>query len=456
MMFGYYASQLGVRSNGGGLFFEDKLPSLPLPEIMRRSGYQTAGFGKTHWNHGVYNPEPPTRGFEFRAEGQPRDSRCYEHGAVMMDDIDPEGLKAYFDEVSSYGSGEENPNGYIGCTSKVPANQHRDGFIADQCLKFLENDVDKEKPLFLYLSFIKPHAGFNVPEEFEKLYNIEDIPDVEQPEWEEESNTHIASARAENPEVWKRLYDGRKQVWDKLTPLERRRTTLRYYANCTWLDSYFGQVLDKLEQLGKLDNSIIIYTSDHGDMMGERNYMFSKYCLYDSSVRVPLIISGSCIPEDKRGTVDDRSAELVDIVPTLAKLCGYHENPMLPGLDLLGDMKKLGSFCEFYGGAQDNTFGTPSYMWRKKEWKLILYLPGSIKDSLCRVDQVKGELYNLENDKHEWKNLYYDDEYSQIREQLKTELLMHLACVWSKGPFFYENDGLKKLESDISIKELTT
>lgn len=70
LMFGYYPSQIGVRSNGGGLFFEDRLPSTPLPELMRRQGYQTAGFGKTHWNHGFLNPAPPTRGFEVRAEGQ--------------------------------------------------------------------------------------------------------------------------------------------------------------------------------------------------------------------------------------------------------------------------------------------------------------------------------------------------------------------------------------------------
>ena len=67
MMFGLYPSQLGVRTNHGGLYNEDKLPALPLAELLRREGYQTAGFGKTHWNHGLRNTNPPTRGFEVRA-----------------------------------------------------------------------------------------------------------------------------------------------------------------------------------------------------------------------------------------------------------------------------------------------------------------------------------------------------------------------------------------------------
>jgi len=78
----------------------------------------------------------------------------------------------------------------------------------------------------------------------------------------------------------------RRAAWEKMTPTDRRRTTLRYYANCSWLDAYFGQVLEKLQKMGRLDNAPVAFTSDHGEMLGERNFRFSKYCLYDSSVRV--------------------------------------------------------------------------------------------------------------------------------------------------------------------------
>lgn len=453
MMFGYYPSQLGVRGNGGGIFFEDRLPSQPLPEIMRQNGYQTAGFGKTHWNHGFLNPEPPTRGFEVRAEGQAADSGQYEKGATMMSDINPEGLAAYYEETKDFGGGEENDKGYIGLTSKLDPRDHRDGFIAEQCLEFLDGGVDPDRPLFLYLSFIKPHAGFNVIKEFEDLYDIDDIPDVENPPWLEEPDTHIKATREQNPQMQVR-YDRWRNAWKDMSKEERRRTTLRYWANCSWLDDYIGQVLDKLEKLGRLENSIIVYCSDHGDMMGERNHMFSKYCLYDSSVRVPLIVSGSVVPEEKRGTVDRRPAELIDIIPTITDTLGIQGNPRLPGLSLLGDQQKLGSFTEFYGGAPNRQFGTPAYMWRKEDWKLILYLPGPLTEAIPNVNQTKGELYDLKSDPNEWTNIYDDPKYAEIREQMKTELFMHLASSWAKGPVFYEKEGLRPLGVDVSAEEL--
>ncbi|MFW5856037.1 MAG: sulfatase, partial [Bacillota bacterium] len=435
MMFGYYPSQLGVRSNGGGLFYEDRLPSLPLPELMKREGYQTAGFGKTHWNHAIVDSEPSTRGFEVRAGWGVSEGRLYEKGGTDMSDVVPEGEKAYMEEVEEYGRGGEQPEGYRGCTSNVPPEHHPDGFHAHQCLEFLENDLDSGRPLFLYLSFFKPHAGFNVPEKFENMYDIDEIPDIPQPPWDKEEKNHLAEARKQQIN-WEQRYQGWKQVWEEMTPQERKRTTLRYWANCSWLDDYFGQVLVKLKEKGILDNSLIIFTSDHGEMLGERNFLFSKYCLFDSSVRVPLILSGSVISQEKRGTIDDRPAELVDLLPTIIEQTTIDKNPMLPGVDLLSETKKSGGFCEFYGGSPEG-FGTPSYMWRKKDWKLILYLPGDIKTAISRLSEVKGELYNLKEDKHEWDNLYYNDEYREMREQLKTELLMHLASCWSKGPFFY-------------------
>ena len=135
-----------------------------------------------------------------------------------------------------------------------------------------------------------------------------------------------------------------------MTPLERRRTTLHYYANCSWLDDYFGQALAKLEKAGRLKNALIVFTSDHGEMLGERHYRFTKYCLYDSSVRVPVLLSGSVVPEALRGTVDNRPAELVDLYPTLAKVAGTKHQFVAPGLDLLSDQLRKGSFCEYQIG----------------------------------------------------------------------------------------------------------
>lgn len=426
MMLGLYPSQIGVLTNSDSIP-DEAMPSPAFPEIFRRGGYQTAGFGKTHWRRTLKT----NRGFEFRVVSEARNSLLQEGKARMMTDYNPQGFRDYCAEVADYGPGEEGVKGYIGCTTQVAPENHRDGWLAEQCLKFLDGGVDPKRPLLLYLSFTKPHAGMNVPKEFEDLYDINAIPDTPQPPWSEEGDTHLAAYEADKSAGTRHL--AWRDAWQKLTPLERRRTVLRYYANCSWLDAYFGQVLDKLRKMGRLDNSLIVFTSDHGEMLGERNYHFSKYCLYDSSVRVPIILSGSVVPAEKRGTIDDRPAEHVDLVPTLLAAGKQPANPTLPGVNLLGEKRHAGTFSEFHGGVTTKPPLGPSYMWRTSDWKLILFLPGRADDPASLALQAKGELYNLKDDPHEWKNLYGDEKYAAVRERMKTELLMHLARSWSLG-----------------------
>jgi arylsulfatase A-like enzyme len=423
LMFGLYPSQLGIRSNSSHSLGDSLLPFDPLPAQLRRAGYQTAGFGKTHW--GRIDEEPSTRGFETRVVGAKEVGQ--EQGAIYQDSDDPEGLAAYHRETADYGPGEEGVPGYIGCTSSVPQQHHRDGWVADQCLEFLEGGVDPQRPLFLYLSFLKPHAGFNVPKQFEDLYRIEDIPDIPQPPWAEESGTHLAYCDQTNTFLGPR-YRTWRAAWAKMTPMERRRTTLRYFANCSWLESYFGQALDRLQALGRLDNALIVYTSDHGEMLSERNFRFSKYCLFESSVRVPIILSGSVIPTARRGVVDDRPAELVDLFATLLGVAGANAPQGIQGFDLLNEPKRQASFCEFHDA------GAPAYMWRTPEWKLILFMDRPLADATSHLQDVRGELYDLRNDPHEWNNLYGAAAQASVREQMKTQLLMHLACALEAFP----------------------
>jgi arylsulfatase A-like enzyme len=424
MMFGLYPSQLGILSNGSHSVGDGFIPCDPLPARLQKAGYQTAGFGKTHW--GRTDQPKDTRGFEYRVVGAKEVGM--EKGAIhYQDDDNPQGLAAYRKEANPYGAGEEGVLGYIGATSQVADCDHRDGYVAEKCLEFLDSGIDQNRPLFLYLSFLKPHAGLNVPKRFEDLYDINEIPDTEQPPWETEPDTHLAYSDKGSDSLGPR-YRGWREAWGKMTKMERRRTTLRYYANCSWLDDYFGQALAKLEKLGRLKNALIVYTSDHGDMLGERNFRFTKYCLYDSSVRVPVILSGSVVPENLYGTIDDRPAGLVDLYPTIVKAAGTKQQLNSPGLDLLGNQKHIGSFSEYHDS------GAPAYMWRTNKWKLILFMDKPLSEAKLSPDKAKGELYDLESDPHEWKNVYYDSKNNTIREQLKTDLFMHLACTWTGFP----------------------
>ncbi len=440
LMFGMLASQTGVRTNSGALLDETRLPAVPLPQILHDAGYLCAGFGKTHWNHTTKGRPGSRRGFDVRAEGQSRNSVLYEEGAVMMDDEDPQGLADYYEETKEFGGGEENAYGYLGKRSTLPKEHHRDGFIYKKCMEFLDGYEPDDKPLFLYLSFIKPHAGYNIPPEFEDLYDLDKIPPIPHPPWDDEPDTHIRAAMGASTSLTN-VHQGRKTVWETLPDEQKRMTTLRYYANCTFMDYFIKNVLKKIHEKGLDKDTLFLFMSDHGEMMGERDYRYSKYCLYDGSVRVPLILAGDPIPEAQKGTVDSRPAMLVDVVPTICAYAGIPCDPRLPGTDLLGSNVREGAFCEFHGGGNEWPQVAPSYMWRNSRYKLILYREGTVLDAT----PCKGELYDLEKDPHEWTNLFYAPEMADIRFRMTAEMMSYLATAYAKGPAFGDYNGYRNL-----------
>ena len=442
LMFGMYPSQTGVRTNSGALLDESRLPAVPLPQLLHDAGYFCAGFGKTHWNNTPPGGAGSRRGFDVRAEGQSRHSRLYEEGAVMMDDEDPEGLKAYYEETGEFGSGEENALGYIGKPSRLPKEHHRDGFIHRKCVEFLDGYQPDGRPLFLYFSLIKPHAGFNIPPEFEAMYDVDDIPDVPAPPWAEEPDTHIRAAMVASPSLHDVHY-GRKAGLDGRSPREKRMTTLRYWANCTFMDHFIGDVLAKIHEKGLDRNTLFLFLSDHGDMMGERDNRFSKYCLFDGSVRVPLILAGDFIAESLRGTRDSRPAMLTDIVPTLCAAAGIPVDPRLPGRNLLDrdNWTRSGAFCESPGGGAERTQIAPAWMWRTERYKLILFRDGTVLDDT----PMRGELYDLLDDPGEWRNRFDAPAYARVRADMTLALIAHVSTAFAKGPAFGDYKGLEPL-----------
>lgn len=405
LMLGLYPNQTGIVRNGAGLP-DDQLPKPTLAAVLRAAGYQTAGFGKAHWGLA----KPSTRGFEVRFIAE-----CFEEGAVMMKDAAPEAKARYDTESRTMGGGEENNLGYLGFTSKVPESQHRDGWVTDRCLEFIEEGIDPDRPLFLYLSFLKPHAGHNVPAGYEDLYDPDTIRYARQPPWDRDRSPHALGINRRD------LYIN---YWSKASPQQWRLMTTRYYANCTWIDDMFGRALTALKAKGVLDNALIVYCSDHGEMLGERFYRFNKYCLYESSVRVPLILSGTALPFHLRGQRDHRPAELVDLYRTLITASGAAVPDRTVGLDLLGEQTRAASFCALH-----ERQGEAAFMWRTPTLKLILRLKRQRDASQYRAEHIiGGEFYDLETDPQEWNDLYEDPGSHEDRLQaMKAALLEHLG-----------------------------
>jgi len=198
--------------------------------------------------------------------------------------------------------------------------------------------------------------------------------------------------------------------------------TMRYRANCTWIDDMFCRALDALKRKGVLDNALIVYCSDHGEMLGERFYRFNKYCLYESSVRVPLIVSGSAVPKGLRGKTDHRPAELVDFYPTILKTANISVPGNPVGLNLLASKKRQASFCGLHERKDEAAF-----MWRTADHKLILRMKRNADDDVRKYtsdDIIGGEFYDLRKDSQEWNDLYSSE--NLIVKKMTKELLEHM------------------------------
>ncbi|WP_459418161.1 sulfatase family protein [Flagellimonas sp.] len=403
IMFGLYPNQTGVFRNSGGLP-DSLMPAKTMAQYFQEAGYETAGFGKTHW--GKYRTS--TRGFETRYV-----SEIDEEGAISMSSVNPAAKTRYDAEIGFMGAGEENNLGYLGFTSKLPEEDHRDGWITKKVIEYLEKR-DDERPLFFYLSYMKPHAGHNVPKGYEELYDSEHIQYAEQPPWEEDRSVHAKGVNRRG------MYE---PYWKNATEEQWKLMTMRYYANVTWIDDMMGRTLHTLRKKGLLDNAIVVYTSDHGEMLGEQYYRFNKYNLYDGSVRVPMILSGSALPDSLGiNRVNDFPVENIDVMPTVLEVAGINPGIELPGQSLLGLKKRNGTFSALHERDDEAAF-----MWRNKEYKLILvFNRKQSAPEYTKNDIIGGEFYDLTNDPNEWYNLYDQSEFREKQEQFTVNLLDHL------------------------------
>jgi arylsulfatase A-like enzyme len=421
MMTGLYGFQNGVKHNTQMIARDEDLPAPVLAEYLRDAGYQTAGFGKTHWYIGSkifpgVEVKGSCRGFEVRClHGARPDASRLEEGALYMGEERPDWVRRESEE-RSFGPGGETVAGYVGKRSEIPPERIHEGWLTGKAVEFLDSGRDSDRPFFMYLSLDFPHVGLAPPARFEEMYDLADFPDNPPPET-------VPGGHREGERF--------KDIWYNMTPDERRRSRLRYAALCTYVDDLFGQVLHKLETAGELENTFIIFAADHGDMLGDRGRI-SKYCMYEGSVRVPLIVAGAGV--DRRGAVDERPAELVDVVPTLLDAAGEEVPEILPGFSLFSDFTRSASFAEMHGRGYEEYQRAPTVMWRSNEWKLILDIPGPLGSVGGRYDLLQGELYHLTEDPMETRNLYDDPECARMRERMTAEVLMHVMCSLGRFP----------------------
>lgn len=273
-----------------------------------------------------------------------------------------------------------------------------DDLVQEQSLEYLRHPSRKDKPWVLNASFIAPHFPLIAPQRFWDMYPLDDIDLPEIPEG------HLDNLHP----VYKRMSRmfGFPQFPDDIV----RQARAGYYALISYLDEKIGQLIDVLEETGQLDNTVIIHTSDHGDMNGEHG-MWRKSNFYEASSRVPLQISWQGHIEG--GTRVPQVVSLVDVVATMCDIADDDTSFPLDGNSLL-DLMTVGdenwkdeAFSEYLAHGVIN----PMAMLRQGRYKLNY----SWNDPI--------ELYDIEEDPSEFNNLADSPAHQDIIKSMTERLL---------------------------------
>ena len=276
-------------------------------------------------------------------------------------------------------------------------------FVAEEANTVIRELSDGEDPFFLWANFWGPHTPCLIPEPYFSMYNPKDIP--EHPSYCEtfENKPRVQS-------IIERMWGLGDLGWEGFQEI-----TARYYGHCTLIDDQVGRILQTLEETGQADNTIIIYTADHGDCLGAHKLIEKGEFMYDEIYRIPLVVSH---PECKRpGSANDDLVYLQEITCSIIEAAGLDVPDHLDGQSfepaMKGDTTTNGRedvYCIF-----NNHFTTPNQRMVRTRTHQFTFNPGDI-----------GELYDLGRDPYQLKNRFGDPAYADIQADLMRRMGEHM------------------------------
>jgi iduronate 2-sulfatase len=308
MLTGLYPNSSGILANAQ--IFRQTIPSqVSLPQAFRQAGYFAGRIGK------LYHYNVP-RSIGTNGHDDP--------GSWELE-LNPAGVDRLVEEPKIF---TLTPGQFGGTLSWYASPQsderHTDGLEATDAEWVLERCAkQKDRPFFLAVGFFRPHTPYVSPQKYFDMHPAKQMPVVQ----------NVKEDQADSPPAGLASY---KREQDKLTDELRREVRQAYNASISFMDAQVGRVVGALERLGLADNTIIVFTSDHGYHMGEHG-LWQKMSLFEESSRVPLLIVAPGV--GSQGQVAKSPASLIDLYPTLAELCGVNKPDNLQGQSLVPMLK---------------------------------------------------------------------------------------------------------------------
>lgn len=396
------------QKNHGRVGYQDKVPwryEHTMPGEFAKAGYHTQCIGKMH----VY----PTRNL------------CGFHNIELHDGYmhynrnraDASALQ-WWDNTDDYlpwlrervGYTQDIMDSGLDCNASVVSRPwhldeqyHPTNWAVTRSIDFLRRR-DPSKPFFLWTSFVRPHSPLDPPQAFLDLYKDIDLPEPPIGDW---ADTEDLAREGLNPTT------GRGIVHERM----RKDALAAYYALITHIDNQIGRLLNALYEFGVKENTIIMFTSDHGDLMGDHN-LFQKRLAYEGSAKVPLILSDPAgVLGLNKGEFVDEVTELRDIMPTLLDAANIEVPASVDGKSLVSLAKgeKDPSWRDYIHG--EHAHGKLSYQ----------YVTDGKRKYIWYSQTGEEQFFNLELDPNEMHNLAYDESSSEEVSLWRNRVIQELV-----------------------------
>lgn len=408
---GRYVHETKVYNNK--IFLHESNPEMlktSFLNILKDSGYETVDIGKMHFVRHT------GKGHGARIEG--KDLRHVDHVKNHLPEMKEMGFtevqevcgkmecfgvgSAYTDALKENNLYEDFVNHIIKFPIKyadpmpLPEKYYIDSFVGDMAINWLENynnDSGSKNPFCLFIGIPGPHDPFDCIKEYVDLYNPEEIKLTKE-------ELQVPKRPLPRYVSLSRNISSSKTVTDEYI----QKCRAAYFGNVTLIDKKVGQIRDVLEKNGLLNNTWIIYTSDHGEQLGDHK-LFMKFVFYRSAVQIPLIIRP---PDGMKGKVIEQDVELIDIPATLLEILNISLPSEHRGKSLLPFIIDKKSTEDYHHKNLIISQVGNYAMGVTKDWKFV-------------VDSSSGkllELYNRKNDYYENDNLVRTDEGKKIGEDL--------------------------------------
>ena len=384
-----------------------------MPQMLRDLGYYTFGVGKMHWF-----PQKCLHGF---------------HGTLVDESgrVEQDGYLSDYRNWFNLQAPGKNPD-----KTGIGWNEHRAGVYqlderlhptvwTGQTAIDLINNYDLDKPLFLKVSFARPHSPYDPPQRYLDMYKDVEIPEPAVGEWADEF-APVPEGGNNNSAAF--------GDFGKEHAVKSRR---HYYANITFIDDQIGEIIKTLKEKGMYDDAIICFTSDHGDMLGDHHHWRKTYA-YQGSTNIPFLMQWPKWMDTrvKRGSTLNQPVELRDFLPTFLEAAGGEIPSDMDGKSLLPLVKdRKPKWREFIDMEHATCYSSKNY------WCALT--DGEIK-YIWFFHTGEEQLFNLKKDPSEIHDCSKDREYQSELKMWRERMVEHLS---ERGEGFVKDGKLVKRET---------